>query len=217
MNQILITSNNNEHYVYNSISFKTKKSRKKFILIFSISLTLSILISIYLVSSYLLKIKELKKADVIKEKYNITTLYASNTQYNAIKLSNNMEIIGLVEIPKINISYPIFSKSNADLLKISVCRFSGPLPNRNGNLCIAGHNYRNKMMFSNLQDLNINDSIFITDLNSTKLEYVIYKKYKSKENDLNCTNNTLEPQITLITCCDYNNQERIIIKAKVKG
>ena len=42
------------------------------------------------------------------------------------------------------------------------------------------------------------------------------KKFKVKENNLDCTKNTLDTQITLITCNDSNNKERIVIKAKVK-
>ena len=56
--------------------------------------------------------------------YNISTLYSNSNNYNAIELSNDISIIGLIEIPSINISYPILSKSNEELLKISVCRFA---------------------------------------------------------------------------------------------
>lgn len=153
---------------------------------------------------------------MLKDKYNITTLYSSNEPYHAIQLSNEISIIGLIEIPSLNISYPILSNSSEDLLKISVCRFAGPLPNRIGNLCIAGHNYRNNLMFSKLYKLNTNDSIYITDLNNTKLEYVVYEKFKVKQNNLACTANTADTQITLVTCNEQNNKERIIIKAKVK-
>jgi len=218
MNQILETRDN--YYFYKNMILTKKKYREKYrekyIIIFSFSIIICIIILFYLLYSYFSKLSEIKKTNILQESYKVSTLYSSNNQYNAIRLSNNITIIGLIEIPTIDISYPILSNSNDELLKISVCRFSGPLPNRIGNLCIAGHNYRNSMMFSKLYKLNINDSIFITDLNNVRLEYIIYEKYKVKENNLNCTNNTLDPQITLITCNDYNNSERVVIKAKVK-
>lgn len=102
-------------------------------------------------------------------------------------------------------------------MKVSVCRFSGPLPNRIGNMCIAGHNYNNTLMFSKLSKLNIGDSIYITDLNNSRLEYIIYSKFKVKQNNLNCTEDTNNVEITLITCNESNNSERIVVKAKVKG
>ena len=166
--------------------------------------------------SHVSKLNQNYKTSILKAKYNITTLYPTNNQYNAIKLSNDISIIGLIEIPKINVSYPILSSTSKSLLKISVCRFWGPLPNRNGNLCIAGHNYKNSLMFSKLDKLDINDSIYITDLNNVKLEYIVYKKFKVQQNNSDCTANTQDVQITLITCNNYNNKERIVIKAKVK-
>ena len=214
MNQILITED--KSYYYKNILLKNKNIRRKYLFIFFISIIICIILLLYVFYSYILKLNEKKKTNTIKNKYNITTLYSSNNSYNTIKLSNNIEIIGLLEIPSINISYPILSSSSEELLKISVCKFSGPLPNRNGNLCIAGHNYKNSMMFSNLNNVNINDSIYITDLNNVKLEYIVYKKYKVKENDLDCIKNTTDVQITLITCNNRNNKERIVIKAKVK-
>lgn len=214
MNQILVNKDN--YYFYNNYIQENKKTRKNYLFIFFSSIIISIVILFYLLYSFFVKLNNKKYTDNITQKYNITSLYSSNSNYETIKLSNDISIIGLIEIPSINISYPILENSSEDLLKISVCRFLGPLPNRIGNLCIAGHNYKNNLMFSNLYKLNINDSIFITDLNNTKLEYSIYEKYTVKENNLNCTTNTTDAQITLITCNDTNNNERVVIKAKVK-
>lgn len=214
MNQILIC---NDNIYYENIYIKKKKKNKKiYLFILFTSIVIFIFVIFYLFYSFFSKIKENKKTNNIKSKYNISSIYPSTNTYNAIKLSNDIFIIGLIEIPSINISYPILSNNTEELLKVSVCRFSGPLPNRLGNLCIAGHNYRNNTMFSNLSKININDSIYITDLNNVKLEYIVYDKFKVKENNLNCTANTKDAQITLITC-DYNNTKRIVIKAKMKG
>ena len=216
MNQILITTNRHEEYFNDHFQIRNQKEKKKYLFIFFFSIILCIMIGIYLFYSYFSKRNQDKKTALLKDKYNITRLYSSSNQYSSIQLSNDISIIGLIEIPAIHISYPILSNSNENLLKISVCRFAGPLPNRNGNLCIAGHNYRNSLMFSKLQEVNTHDSIFITDLNNVKLEYVIYEKLKVKENNLDCTKETSDAQVTLITCNDHNNTERIVIKAKVK-
>lgn len=217
MNQILQTKEN--YYFYENLiltKINKEKTKERYLLIFYLSIIICIIILFYLLYSFFSKLNERRQTNILKEKYDITTLYPSNNQYTAIKLSNDISIIGLIEIPSINISYPILSNSTEELLKISVCRFSGPLPNRIGNLCIAGHNYKNTLMFSKLHKLNMNDSIFITDLNNIRLEYIIYEKYTVKENNLNCITNTNDMQITLITCNDNNNSERIVVKAKVK-
>lgn len=215
MNQILVTDNNN--LIFNNFVRYSNKKKKNYFLIFISSISIGLIISFYLLFSYFSKLKEKEKTLNLKNKYSINTLYSTNTSYEAIRFSDSISIIGLIEIPKINISYPIIKDSNKELLKISVCRFAGPMPNKIGNLCIAGHNYKSSSMFSKLHKLNIGDSIFITDLNNVKLEYIIYDKFKVKQNNLECTKSSNNVEVTLITCNDNNNKERVVIKAKMKG
>lgn len=215
MNQILVTIDNN--LIFNNLTNNTNKKKNKYFIIFIFSISIGLIISFYLLFSYFSKQKEKEKTLDLKNKYSINTLYSESSSYEAIKLSDSISIIGLIEIPKISISYPILKESNSELLKISVCRFSGPMPNKIGNLCVAGHNYKSNSMFSKLHKLNIGDSIFITDLNNVKLEYVVYDKFKVKQNNLECTKSSNNVEITLITCNDNNNKERVVIKAKMKG
>ncbi len=215
MNQILVTDDNNLIFS-NFIEYSSKK-KKNYFLIFISSISIGLIISFYLLFSYISKLKEKEKTLDLKSKYSINTLYSTTNSYEAIKLSDSISIIGLIDIPKINISYPIIKDSNTELLKISVCRFSGPMPNKIGNLCIAGHNYKSSSMFSKLHKLNIGDSIFITDLNNVRLEYVVYDKFKVRQNNLECTKSSNNVEVTLITCNDNNNKERVVIKAKMKG
>jgi len=217
MNQILFT---NDNLIYNDISEISNiynKNIKKYTSIFFFSITCSILLLLYSLFSSFSIATENSKTNILKNKYIISSLYQEDANYTTVKLLNNISVIGLIEIPKINISYPIIENVNKDLLKISVCRFSGPLPNRIGNLCIAGHNYKNNLMFSKLHLLNIGESIYIEDLNNTKLEYIIYNKFIVDENNLDCMQNTNNIEITLITCNNRNNNERLVIKAKMKG
>ena len=206
MNQILVINNN----------LSTKKG-KKYLYILSVSIIISILIILYLSSSFFIRFNLISKTNLLKNKYIITTLYSENNNYSTLKLFNSISIIGVIDIPKINISYPIVKESNDNLLKVSVCRFSGPLPNRIGNLCIAGHNYKNNSMFSKLYKLNVGDYIYITDLNNIKLEYIIYNKFIVNENNLDSMQSSNNVEVTLITCNNINNSERLVVKAKMKG
>lgn len=218
MNQILITKDCNINSFEHLYDFKLPilKKERKYLFIFLLSLIFSFILSFFFLHSIFTRLNHSNQTFLLKEKYAISTLYNTNTNSNIFKLSNNISIIGLIDIPQINISYPILSTTNEDLLKISVCRFSGPLPNRVGNLCIAGHNYHNSLMFSNLNKLSIGETIYISDLNNLKLEYTIYDKFIVNEKDLDCTTNSNIVELTLITCHTTNNKERIIIKAKVK-
>ena len=129
--------------------------------------------------------------------------------------------VAVVEIPKIEITYPIiYSKDKSDqtmedLLKISVVKYWGPEANQPGNFCIVGHNYHNKRFFSRAATLEDGDSIYITDTNNKTLEYKVYANYVVEPHDLKCTSQLTNgaTDITLITCT-MTGKQRTIIKAR---
>jgi LPXTG-site transpeptidase (sortase) family protein len=152
--------------------------------------------------------------------YNISRLYSSSDRnedilnIQNINTSSSTIIIGIIEISKINIVYPILSKSTDNLLKVSPCKFYGPLPNQYGNLCLAAHNYDDFRFFSKIDLLDIDDTINIYDNTGNVLTYTIYKKYETSSNDLSCTKQDKNlKEITLVTCNNQNGN-RIIVKAK---
>ena len=104
----------------------TKK--KKFLIIFIIAIILIICtIIFYIFIKYKLHVNENISKNILNN-YKIMTLY-SNTidNYNSEKLLQNDEsqpfVIGLIQIEKIGLTYPILSSTNEELLKISPCRF----------------------------------------------------------------------------------------------
>ena len=70
-------------------------------------------------------------------------------------------------------------------------------------------------MFGKLHKLDINDRIYITDLNNKITEYIIYDKYKTKPDDVSCLSydENRGVELTLITC-SITGLERVIIKAQ---
>ena len=133
--------------------------------------------------------------------------------------------IGTINIPKINVNYPIIqgitaqtdeekAKEIEELLKISTSKFWGPNPNEVGNLCIVGHNYRNKKFFSKVPTLVVGDIIEIT-ANEKTVKYSVYDKYTVIPEDNSCTSQLTDgkKEITLITCTD-DSKQRVIVKAR---
>lgn len=206
MNQILgpIDSANSP----NNLKKKNKKKFLLFQLIFSFLIVLIFLVILF--SEIYGKNKIAKQSEDLLNSYSLTKLY-----YNSSPISySENSIIGTIEIPKINISYVIFYSCTEELLKISPCRFYGPLPNNYGNLCIAGHNYDNSDFFSKLYELDLNDKINIYDLNNNCLTYVIYDIFEVSSNDTSIIKQDyLLKEITLITCNNVN-KKRLVIKAK---
>lgn len=132
-----------------------------------------------------------------------------------IKEYKGFDVIAKLEIPEIKLETYILKNFSEASLNVSVTKFWGSNPNQVGNLCVAGHNFKNKNMFRNLKDLKVGDTFTISDNDVGKLEYKIYDIYRVKPEDISClsqeTNNLRE--VTLITCTT-NSKERIIVKAR---
>ena len=228
MNQILESkSSNSDSKKTNIVDIEKKKISKPFKIQFVIcSAILFISLSFYLYHIHDLNKKEnISKALI--ESFNIATLYSAENTYNTSRISINenlnnnsgIYVIGLLEIDSINLTYPILAEVTDYYLKISPCRFYGPMPNEIGNLCIAGHNYKNYKFFSRLNEIKIGDLVKIQDLNGNKLDYIVYDKSDIAASELNCTNQNTngKREVTLITCNSINNTRRIVVKAKETG
>lgn len=126
-------------------------------------------------------------------------------------------VVGKIEIPKIQVSYPVLARASASAMELSVCLAYGPGLNEIGNNVIMGHNYRNKLFFSNLHKLSNGDSIFITDNSGTRLEYIIYNMYETGPDDFDYANRDTQGkrEISLQTCTD-DVQKRLIVWAREK-
>ncbi len=125
--------------------------------------------------------------------------------------------IAIVNIPSINITYPVLSTYNTELLKTSPCKYWGPDPNEVGNFCIVAHNYRNAKFFSKVPELENGDIVEITDLNNRTIQYVVYDKYVVREDDRSCSSQKTDgrKEVTLITCTD-DSENRVVVKATEK-
>lgn len=200
MIQILITKN------------KYYKKRNLFIIQLVISIIIVFTI-IYFICTYFYKIKEEEKiSKQLTNNYNLSRLY-SNIETENTEDNNVSQIFGTIEIPKIQINYPIFSTLTEENLKIAPCKFYGDDLNTDGNICIAGHNYDNGKFFSNIVLLNVDNIIYIYS-NNIKYSYSIISKYEVNPNDLSpiFEYNSDKKCLTLVTCNNLNGN-RIIIKA----
>ena len=122
---------------------------------------------------------------------DIGELEISGGSSNKKKTYKGHNVIGTIEIPKTNVSYPVLEKPTRKALEISVASLypRDAVLNTKGNVVIIGHNYRNGKFFSNNKKLSNGDKIYITD--------------GARE-------------ITLSTCTD-DSSARTIILAKAQG
>jgi sortase A len=142
---------------------------------------------------------------------------ASATATYTASNGQQYESIGTISIPKINVNYPILSKTTDELLKISICKFHGANPNEVGNLCLVGHNYRNNKFFSKLSTLEIGDIVEVKDLSQRTIQYEVYDMHTVDPTDTSDTTQYTngKKEVTLITCTN-DSKQRIIVKCTEK-
>lgn len=198
------------------LSLKNKKHLKKFKILLFVSIFIIIFSTSYILFIYRDRLQKDYMSDLLINNFNIEYLYNESKNNIIIQIDENTicSIIGIIEIPKINIKYPILSDTNDDFLKISACRFFGPLPNKIGNICIAAHNYDDNRFFSNLNKLRIGDIVNIYDINDKVVSYSVYDIFETSKTDTSCTNQNTKGnrELTLITCNNVT-KNRLIVKA----
>ena len=155
-------------------------------------------------------------AEVNHDKTQAGQTTKKSNSSNAIALKyKGFDVAGKIEIPKINVKYPILTVATLSSMKVSVGIVYGPGLNKPGNTVIMGHNYRNGSLFSKNKKLNNGDEIYITDLTGTRLKYVIYNKYETSSTDFDyATRDTAgAKEISLASCTD-DSSSRLIIWAR---
>lgn len=194
----------------------------------------TIIISLFISITMWLGIEEYKDNNI--EKQNEKTSYVSekvntneeenNTkdiqvnEYEKENIEENYkgyEVAAKLEIPSISLETYVLKKYSTQALNVSVTKFWGADANKIGNFCIAGHNFKNKNMFSNLKKVKIGENLFISDNEVGKVEYEIYDVYTVLPEDVSCLSQetTEQREVTLITCTS-DSEKRIIVKAKEK-
>ena len=99
---------------------------KKILKKFKFQLFISILTIILFSTCWLYFYSEINKkentSDILLNNFNIEQLYSNSKNYTMLEsnTSEKYSIIGIIEIPKINIKYPILSEINDELLKIAI-------------------------------------------------------------------------------------------------
>lgn len=121
-------------------------------------------------------------------------------------------ISAILNIPSLEINYPVLSESSDELLKISLNKFWGPEANEVGNYVIVGHNYKNKTFFGKLPGIEEGAIVELTDLKGITVQYEVYDKYIVDPTDVECTSQRTngKRELTLITCTSTGKQRHVI-------
>ena len=197
-----------------------QKMKKKEMLVYKILLVILIIVAVVIASIIIHKQYEDRVYDV--ENKEIVKLFHEQEESQDDKKTKRVElkyqgydVIGLIEIPAINLEYPILDKTTKATMRTSISRFSGGDINELGNVSLAGHNNYSGTMFGKNKNLKLKDKVLLTDLTGVTIEYEIYDIFVTDPDDTSIleTKDETKREVTLITCKN-GRSERLIIKAR---
>lgn len=161
-----------------------------------------------------------KNTNTDNSSLEIPTLNVTNTQVeddgdSNIEYFNGYVMAGKIEIPAINLEYPILESRSAGAIEVAVAvSYTQNGINQPGNTVIIGHNYRDGSFFGKNDRLKNGDKVYITDMTGTRIKYNIYNIYEAapEESDYFTKETNGKREIVLATCTD-NSKARLIIFA----
>ncbi|HYE10301.1 MAG TPA: sortase [Patescibacteria group bacterium] len=149
----------------------------------------------------------------ISDNTNVSINSDAKVNVNATFDANIVDIykpIGILEIPSLNIKYPILNKTTDGALKLSVTAYAGKI-NEINNFVIAGHNYKNDFAFGKLKYVQKGDVVKIEGV-----EYKVFDIFVVDETAVSLVikNDTQgERWVTLFTCTN-SGKDRLVVRAK---
>ena len=128
------------------------------------------------------------------------------------ELELNENVIGILEIPKLNLTAPVKEGTTQEILKYSIGHISNS-SNWDGNIALASHNRGNYVAhyFENIHELVVGDEI-IYKTKFGERRYVVEVSKQIKNTDWSVISNTKENRITLITCIKNNPKLRLCVQ-----
>lgn len=154
--------------------------------------------------------------DPIEESNESTTTKKYNSNVNYGLTYRGYGVLGKIELPKVGLQYPVLeTMTDAKSIDVSVAMQYGVGLNNVGNTVIIGHNYRNGTFFGSNKKLVEGDKVYITDLSGNRIEYTIYSKYITPQEDYSYAQRDTggKREVTLVTC-HSNNKYRLILCAR---
>lgn len=199
------------------------ESTKNKLLIYKIIFILLIIVAIVIIGiiakkQYDDRVWDAKNLGIVDQFHEAEIKNETESNDNELEINLELEgykVIGLIEIPAIDLEYPILEKTTQETMNIAISRFYGGDINSYGNVSLAGHNNYSGTMFGKNKNLVIGDKVYLTDLTGNKIGYEIYDIFTTDPNDTSIleTEDETIREVTLITCRNGRSQ-RLIIKAR---
>ncbi|MCD5003498.1 class A sortase [Enterococcus saccharolyticus] len=152
-----------------------------------------------------------RPSNIVNERINFPTIE------NYLNMSpEKLTAVGELMIPTQQIKLPIFAGLNNQQLLVGVGSMYPERDILKDNMVLLGHHLTMKdVLLGNLQQVKVNDPIFVTYLKES-LQYQVIEKKIVNEADLSVLENTAEPKLTIITCDKPEmTDKRIVVIAEL--
>jgi LPXTG-site transpeptidase (sortase) family protein len=142
--------------------------------------------------------------------------WSSKRKKDYHEVNVNSPVLGLLEIPQIDLKVAIFDKASEPHLNKGVARvLQRAKLSGEGNLSLAGHR---DGFFRKLGQVVLGDVFTVKDISGNEFNYQVTKTWIVKPKDTYVMKATEKPSITLITCYPFyfvgSAPERYIVRAE---
>ena len=202
-----------------------KKRGKQYIGIFLLIGGL-FLISLPTTTSWIINQKSSQNVDQVKElpaevlqenlsregTFNFEDIAEISTSSITSKKPDPDFLIGHLTIPKVGIDMPVYNGVTNEILNVGIGTMRQGVKMGEGNFPIAGHYSRRGTLFEKLNDVQIGDSIFLTD-NENTYEYIAYDIKVVQPTDIRWIYDKVaddrgKPVISLMNCYYVNGRKQ---------
>lgn len=174
----------------------------------------------YTIDNYIDIVNDMDDGEINKQKNKIEKYNKMILEEKKIDLLKSGEILGYIQIDKINVYLPIYEGTDDNTLHKGIGHLKkSSLPTKNYayHSVLVGHTgISTKKFFDDLPTLRVGDEFSITILNE-KFKYKIYEIKKvlpSQTNDLKIQENC--KLVTLVTCTPkYVNSHRLLVMGRL--
>lgn len=130
---------------------------------------------------------------------------------------SRQDILGMIEIEKIKLKNIVVEGTEKENIRVTIGHMSQTAPmGGDGNCALAGHRGGTYgIFFKNIDQLEIDDEIKITDIKGEAYIYKVYNKFVTEATDMAVIDDVPgEKTLTLISC-EENGTKRLIIHARI--
>jgi len=170
----------------------------------------------------------IKKTDEVDNEVNSKTIDDEANNNDNIKQQHadggllkieEINVIGIMEIPKIDLKVVVAEGTDKQTLKKAVGHFENTaMPGKIGNFAVAGHrSYTYNEFFNRLDEMEIGDEIRVKTIEG-EFVYEVTDIFVVEPHEVWVLDPTPEATITLITCTPIRvATHRLIVKGKLKN